>query len=181
VSFDGVTIWKPLKPDEPHVIILELGYPSSSFYAGDDPRNSPEVIRALERSGKLIKGTSPAETGKLPRSMKGYELYSWFEGGQWHFTLVTGTNRNKTVEEITAAGDLVSASGWVRIHVIGAEAIKPVLCRLQQGEEIFWLAGPRAGETPPGKTAFMLPPEETIDAIKKHATQCGLILVVTSP
>ena len=37
----------------------------------------------------------------LPHSMKGYELYSWYEESedQWFYTLVTGTNRLKTIEE----------------------------------------------------------------------------------
>ena len=54
MSFDGVTIWKPLILEEPKVITLELGYPSSSFYGGEDPRNNPEVIESLEQAGKLI-------------------------------------------------------------------------------------------------------------------------------
>ena len=32
MSFDGVTIWKPLGSQEPKIIALQLGYPSSSFY-----------------------------------------------------------------------------------------------------------------------------------------------------
>src|SRR4030042_5739023 len=40
LSFDGVTIWKPLSLEQPHVITIELGYPSSSFYGGEDPRNN---------------------------------------------------------------------------------------------------------------------------------------------
>jgi len=55
--------------------------------------------------------------GPLPRSMKGYELYSWQEQGQWHFTLITGTNRNKQLEEIISDGNTVSEDGWVKIHV----------------------------------------------------------------
>ena len=34
--------------------------------------------------------------------MKGYELYSWQDGGQWKFSLLVGTNREKTLEEIPA-------------------------------------------------------------------------------
>ena len=54
MSFDGVTIWKPLSSVELKVITLELGYPSSSFYHGEDPRNNVEVMKSLEQSGKLI-------------------------------------------------------------------------------------------------------------------------------
>lgn len=77
MSFDGVTIWKPLGSQEPQVITLKLGYPSSSFYSGKDPRNNPAVMKSLEQAGILINKLSITATDKLPHSMKGYELYSW--------------------------------------------------------------------------------------------------------
>ena len=181
ISFDGVTIWKPLSLEEPRIITLELGYPSSSFYGGEDPRNSPEVIRALEQAGKLITKLSIADVVVLPHSMKGYELYSWSEDSQWHFTLITGTNRNKTLEEIISNEDVISEAGWVKIHVVGVDAIKAVLSKLHQGEEILWLAGPRSDQTPPDNINFMLPPESTIDSIKEHAVMGGLDLQILAP
>ncbi len=36
----------------------------------------------------------------IPKSLKGYELYSWQKGNDWFFSLVVGTNRNKSVAEI---------------------------------------------------------------------------------
>jgi hypothetical protein len=54
MSFDGVTIWKPLSSQELKVITLDLGYPSLSFYRGEDPRNNAEVMKSLEQAGKLI-------------------------------------------------------------------------------------------------------------------------------
>lgn len=178
ISFDGVTIWKPLSLEEPHVITLELGYPSSSFYEGEDPRNNPEVMRSLERAGKLINKLSIGAVDELPHSMKGYELYSWSEDSQWHFTLITGTNRNKTLEEIISNEDVISEAGWVQIHSVGVDAIKAVLDKLPQGEEILWLAEPRAEQTPPDNINFMLPPEPTIDSVKEHAVQYGLDLFI---
>jgi len=89
MSYDGVTIWKPLISHEPHVVTLELGYPSSSFYGGEDPRNNTDVMKSLEQSGKLITRLSIETVDQLPHSMKGYELYSWLEDGRWHFTLIT--------------------------------------------------------------------------------------------
>jgi hypothetical protein len=105
--FDGITIWKPLSLEEPHVIRLEL----SEIYIGEDPRSNPLVIESLEQAGKLINKLSITSVEKLPRSFKGYELYSWEEEGQWHFTLITGTNRIKTIEEITSKGDFISETG----------------------------------------------------------------------
>ena len=52
MSFDGVTILVPLSPDR-HTIRLELGYPSESFFSGEDPRPDPDIIQSLQQAGKL--------------------------------------------------------------------------------------------------------------------------------
>ena len=52
MSFDGVTILTPLFPDR-HTIRLELGYPSESFYSGEDPRPNPDIMQSLQQAGKL--------------------------------------------------------------------------------------------------------------------------------
>jgi hypothetical protein len=176
MSFDGVTIWKPLTLEEPHVIRLELGYPSSALYIGEDPRSNPVVIESLEQAGKLITGPLAA-VDELPHSMKGYELYSWEEEGQWHFTLITGTNRIKTIEEITSKGDFISETGWVKIQVVGADAIKDVLSRLLEDESVFWCDELHIGQST--ETDLQLPPEQIADAIEEYAKQCGLDFVVT--
>ena len=178
ISFDGVTIWKPLNSQEPKVITLELGYPSASYYGGKDPRNSPEVMKSLERAGKLIDKLTISDVDKLPRSMKGYELYSWSDDGQWHFTLITGTNRTKTMEEIISEEDAISETGRIKIRVVGVDAIKSVLSKVPQGESVFWCDELHIGQAT--KTNFRLPPEQITDAIKKFAGQCGLDFAVTT-
>jgi hypothetical protein len=177
LSFDGVTIWMPLSLEEPYVIRLELGYPSSALYTGEDPRSNPVVIESLEQAGKLINKLSITSIEKLPRSFKGYELYSWEEEGQWHFTLITGTNRIKTIEEITSKGDFISETGWVKIQVVGADAIKYVLSRLLEGESVFWCDELHIGQST--ETDLQLPPEQIVDAIEEYAKQCGLDFVIT--
>jgi hypothetical protein len=169
--FDGVTIWKPLTLEESHVIRLEL----SELYTGEDPRSNPVVIELLEQAGKLITGPL-APVDELPHSMKGYELYSWSEEGQWHFTLITGTNRIKTIEEITSKGDFISETGWVKIQVVGADAIKDVLSHLPEGESVFWCDELHIGQST--ETDLQLPPEQIADAIEEYAKQCGLDFVV---
>jgi hypothetical protein len=175
--FDGVTIWKPLTLDESHdVIRLELGYPSSEDYTSEDPRSNPVVIESLEQAGKLINVPLAAVDG-LPHSMKGYELYSWEEEGQWHFTLITGTDRTKTIEEITSKEDFISETGWVKIQVVGADAIEDVLNRLPEGESVFWCDELHIGQST--ETDLQLPPEQIADAIEEYAKQCGLDFVIT--
>jgi len=175
-SFDGVAIWKPLMLEETHAIRLELGYLSSSFYGGEDPRNSPEILQSLEQAGKLINKPSVISVEELPRSLKGYELYSWEEDCQWHFTLITGTDRTKTIEEITSKGESVSETGWVKIHVVGVDAIKGVLSRLPGGGSVFWCDESHIGQSI--EMDLQLPPEEIAHAIEEYARQCGLDFVV---
>jgi hypothetical protein len=179
ISFDGVTIRQPYSSQDSAVITLQLGYPSSSFYGGEDPRNSAEILRSLEQAGKLIDKLSVASVEQLPHSFKGYELYSWEAEGQWHFTLITGTNRIKTLEEIISKEDFISETGWVKIQVVGADPIQDVLSHLPENESVFWCDELHIGQ--PTETDFQLPPEQTTDAIQEYAEQCGLDFVVTVP
>jgi hypothetical protein len=176
MSFDGITIWKPLGSQEPKVITLEQGYPSSSFYNGEDPRNNPAILQSLEQSGKLITGLSIEDIKKLPSSFKGYELYSWQEESQWHFTLITGTNRTKTIDEITSSDDYISAAGWIKIHVVGVEAIKEVLSKLPGNEFISWCDGLHLGQASDADLQF--PPLQILNSINDFARQCGLNFVI---
>jgi len=74
MSFDGITIWQPLFSEEPYIIKIETGYPSSSFFIRGDPRNNAAVMETLDQAGKLINKQSTALFNKLPRSIKGYIL-----------------------------------------------------------------------------------------------------------
>jgi hypothetical protein len=177
MSFDGVTIWKPFNSQVAKIVTLELGYPAQSFYGGEDPRNNPVVIKSLERSGKLIRTLSISAVTQLPNSMKGYELYSWSEDGQWHFTLITGTNRNKTVEEIVSNQEFISEAGWVNIHVVGVDALKMVLSKLPQKESVFWLGGMRSEQSANGGPEITIPAEPIVNIIKEYSAERGLELV----
>ncbi len=169
MSFDGITIWKPFGTQQSSSIKLDLGYPSPGFYSGTDPRGNAEVMQSLENSGKLI--------AMLPKSMKGYELYSWSQDGQWHFTLITGTNRNKTQDEIIARSNTVTADGWVQIQVIGVEAIKTIIAGIPQDEWVSWRTVPIEPAAASG-VIFTLPPETIVEALKTQAQQSGFHLTV---
>lgn len=107
--------------------------------------------------------------------MKGYELYSWQADNQWHFTLITGTNRNKTLEEITSGENVVTEDGWVRIHAQGVDALKAVLHRLARDENVFWADN----RWPPMQgSAMTLPPTAVVDEIKDYCEQLELSLSV---
>jgi hypothetical protein len=178
ISFDGVTIWKPLNSQDSKVIKLELGYPSPFFYGEDDPRNSPEIMKSLEHAGKLVITPSYSKVDELPHSMKGYELYSWSENNQWHFTLITGTNRNKKLEEIVSSTNIISKDGWVHIHVVGVDELNNLLSRLPQFEDILWLSKLRSEQSIQDEITIILPEESIMSIIKLHSEHCRLNLQV---
>jgi hypothetical protein len=129
----------------------------------------------------LLSGLSACHApsaGPLPHGMKGYELYSWQEEGQWHFTLITGTDRNKTLEEIISGENIESEDGWVKIHVVGVEKVKAVLSRVPEGEFVSWNEGQFVLPTEQAVVKLILPPEDIVNEIKDHAEQCGLDFMV---
>ena len=178
LSFNGVPIWLPLGAQGTAIITIELGYPSSSFYDGQDPRNNPDVMASLEKDGKLVDSLSITDLTSLPRGSKGYELYSWLEDGRWKFTLITGTNRTKTIEEITTAEDYISQTGWINIRVEGSHKIKQVLEKLPAGEPVYWCDELHIGQT--ADVSFELPPEQITNDIKEACQAFGLNLTITA-
>lgn len=53
LSFDGIVIDTIRATKEHPVIQIQLGYPGSAFFHGDDPRSDPRILQALEQAGKL--------------------------------------------------------------------------------------------------------------------------------
>jgi hypothetical protein len=55
-SFSGVVIIRLISAPvevQRYFIIIGLGYPTQSFFRGEDPRSNPIIKEALEKSGKL--------------------------------------------------------------------------------------------------------------------------------
>lgn len=174
-SFDGVTIWQPLGASPSTIVQIRLGYPGQLRDGVEDPRNDPAVLEAFRQAGKLIVRPPLRPVDSLPQSFKGYELYSWQEESDWCFTLITGTNRNKTAEEILSPEPLVTADGWVQIQVLGVDELKATLSRVPQGEYVVWFDR-FYGE---GGEAITLPPQEIVAAVASHAAGRGLDFAVT--
>lgn len=121
-----------------------------------------------------------ATTAPLPRSMKGYELYSWYaqQEGKWYYTLITATNRLKTWEEITSQEDVVTGEWWGKITIRDIRELEAVLERLPPDTSVTW-CGPQALErsgTQPGDLA--LPPESVIDEVKAYCEETGVQLQI---
>jgi hypothetical protein len=116
----------------------------------------------------------------LPHSAKGYELYSWpaEKGNAWRFSLITGTNRLKTYEEIVSAEDIVSEGGWVKISATGTEGLKALLDQLPVGESVTWNSGDWLEQVGVPAGNIRLPGEDVIDEIESYCRQLGIELSI---
>jgi len=125
-----------------------------------------KIIRTLLFAtllGALLSGCGAASqptATPFPESMKGYELYSWQDGGQWKFSLLVGTNREKTLEEIKSA-DVVLSDVNVLIST---------LKNIPSGQYITWSS--------PETLAF--PPDEIRSQVALTCKEQGLLLNVAS-
>jgi len=97
----------------------------------------------------------PAAT-PMAESMKGYELYSWQDGSQWKFSVLVGTNREKTLDEIKSPDTVL----------LGVEALKSVLEKVPSGQYITW----SSRETP------SFPPDDIIKQVEQVCKDKGLLL-----
>jgi len=139
------------------------------------------VVASLIMSACNTSVSTPSEivTAPLPHSMKGYELYSWSENSQWSFTLVTGTNRVKSLEEIISSENTVTSDGWVRVSVKDVDSIKNILKELPQHEEIFWVGKEWLKQAQIQAGQIALPPQAIIEDIQEYCKQLGLELHVS--
>jgi len=173
LSFDGITMMKPLVED-PDAMMIRLGYPTPWFFGGTDPRSNLDIMQSLKEAGKLVNEMSFTFIDELPSSMKGYEFYSWRESDEWQFKLITGTNRTKTLREIVNHTDDIS--GYVDIHVTGVDALLTLLHKLPDGESVFWGTGLRVGDTTGSDAVLEYPDEITRDFIIDYALKSGIEL-----
>jgi hypothetical protein len=93
--------------------------------------------------------------------MKGVELYSWKEAttGLWRFSLLPGTNRNKSLTEIAEA----------KVTVTDMSTLKRRLAILANGESVLWsLPYP----------SLSYPPASMVDEIVKYAAARHLRLFI---
>jgi hypothetical protein len=112
----------------------------------------------------------------LPKSMKGYELVSWQTGKVWNFTLITGTNRIKTFEELISPESYISDDGLVKLTVSGVKAIKDILKRIPPGEFVSWGGMNLYGQVPSDTIYFSYPPQEIMDELFALAKENGFEL-----
>ena len=103
--------------------------------------------------------------------MKGYELFSWKENGHWHYSLLPGTNREKTYEEITSKTTVI----------VGTSNFESELKRLPKGAEVLWQSDAPAGVKRPtssNATSFKQPSRKRIDRIRALCDKLGIKLTL---
>jgi hypothetical protein len=75
----------------------------------------------------------------LQRQMKGWELYAWTDDDGVSFTLMAGTNRTKTREEITSDLDILDVdTGWTKIKVDDIDDLETLLSKVPEGDTVVW-------------------------------------------
>jgi len=110
--------------------------------------------------------------------MKGYELVSWQSGDDWNFTLITGTNRSKTFEELMTPDSQVSESGFVKITVSGVDTIKKVLAMLPAKSEVLWSGMDLSGLVPEGTVYFAYPEKPIKDDLIRFCADHDVALEI---
>lgn len=123
-----------------------------------------KTIRSLFFSlllGLALSGCATAEpptASLLPESMKGYELYSWEENGQWRFSLLVGTNREKTIDEIKSADTVLP----------DVDTLTSTLEKIPSGQFITWSS----------RETLSFPPDDMIQQIEQTCKDAGLIFII---
>lgn len=98
----------------------------------------------------------PQTTTSFAESMKGYELYSWHDGSQWNFSVVVGTNREKTLTEIQSTD----------VALLGIDELKSTLEKISEGQYVTWSS----------KETLSFPPDDIIKQVEQICKDKGLIL-----
>ena len=105
----------------------------------------------------------PSQGARLERTaFKGVELYSWkTTSGSFRYSLLWGTNRNKSEKEIR----------WPGCQLHDVPAVKAALSHFAKGEWITWLGSGSESD-------LAYPEREVIDDIKGHCKDLGISLNV---
>ena len=178
LALKTVTVERPILvrdcPPNPHELVLRDG-----GNGGDVAIGGAGTACSGAQTCVILARTS--ETLSLPHSIKGYALYSWTVGDDntWRYTLITGTNRPHTWEEISASESTLTDEDWVKITVDGETALKSVIDRLPTEETIVWI-GPEAPQaTPTLRTHVALPDPSLVRAIQTYGDRKKIDVRVT--
>ena len=91
-------------------------------------------------------------------AFKGLELYSWQDkNGIWQYSILEGTNRNKTLEEVQSIP-------------LDLQGVKDAIAKMAVGESLFWMN--RVQDAASGQMSQLLfPPDEVVDELQEFARE----------
>jgi hypothetical protein len=95
--------------------------------------------------------------------MKGVELYSWQVGVEWRFSLHAGTNRSKSLREITNP----------KTAILSVGELQEQLDLLPAGEQVFWV-------NPDGRP-FAYPLANVVCQLVERCERRGVTLTIGRP
>ena len=130
------------------------------------------LARKIITVGVLMLVASVSYGQKVRPAMKGYQLFTWKAKGHWHYSLLPGTNRERTYEEITAGATVI----------IGTPNFEDELKRLPKGSEVLWQSDAPPGIKRPSSgdvISFKQPSRKRIERIKSHCDKLGIKLSLT--
>ena len=123
--------------------------PPGSFTrdAGRDGGDESLALDASADAGTqaaLAAMAGPADAGLmyLPAAFKGYELYAWNDVGTLRFTLIVGTNRQKTLDEIMGRSTTPGPGEYAPVHGNSAAERTRVLARVPMGTSVVYVTFP---------------------------------------
>ncbi len=109
------------------------------------------------------------DTITFNHSMKGWELYSWPEAVSWKYSLLKGTNRLKSLDEVISN----------KIKVTGTDSLKMLIGKMPEGEEIYWKSTDWLESIWRSNYGNLsLPDSLTINDMKEYCTSIGLKLFI---
>ena len=115
---------------------------------------------------------------KYPIAFKGYDLVTWQNNGEWVFTLLAGTNRQKSFDEILASENSFTSTELIKVTVIGVDSFKELLNHLPKGEWITWGGMVLEGEVSSSTLYFTYPPDDIVDELVNLCKDRGITLVM---
>jgi hypothetical protein len=112
----------------------------------------------------LITGVSYSAS----RPAKGWELYSRQVEGEWHFSLIEGTNRLKSCEEITASASMRDI-----------DSLKKMLANVEKGDSTFWIGEQWLAQVQGASgCGLQIPPQDIVKEVVSLYWNLGLKLSI---
>lgn len=171
VSLKGEWTYNNLKSDfELHSVLKELDKQPEGFTIQIVDVQPTPVYGTESKPEDLVvtllvqKNNSKLDNISFTHSMKGWELYSWPSESDWNYSILIGTNRNKTYQEVITN----------KISVVGKDSLKIMLDKFPANEEIVWIWKPSGDDW----GNISLPDDPTINEIKDYCTQKKLVITV---